>query len=328
MSSDLDHRLARLYATLADEARFTPLPSPEEIRRRSDRQAARRVGLAGTVAAAIAAGAVAVGSLLVGGGVAQVVTTGTTPTGTPTAPPSASSSSSATSSSAASSSPVTSAPGVTPSTAPPTSASAPNPPPDSVPPSVFLTQPELNARTPMAESQESFLPRLCGRGWGDTEPRTLRVLAGGFLRPGAPAGHWPDSYLSEAVVVYGSTSQAQAWLDGLRTAVAECPQAPGPRGGVERNALLTGVPALSGLAGEVVVVRVARPDWEMGTGELTGGSHYVYTVSVRHGDTVTTLHTTGYENGGVSDEALARLYELVKVAAARVAEWRGVVAAD
>jgi hypothetical protein len=174
----------------------------------------------------------------------------------------------------------------------------------------------------MAESQEAFLPPLCGAGWGDAEPRTMRARVGYLKRPELPADAVPDAVLHQAVVVYDSTERARAWVAGFRAAVEGCPE-----GTVGRRAaryeVLTGVPGVSDLGDETLVVH-QQVGVTSDVGGPAPGFDDFWTVSVRHGDTVTTVRTSSYENWGLDDPS--RFYELVAIAAERVADWRGVVA--
>jgi hypothetical protein len=190
-----------------------------------------------------------------------------------------------------------------------------------VPLNVFLKEDELNSGSPTAKSTEAYLPRLCGAKWSEGPPRAS-AIRGAAMRPEETAPtEVPEAMFREAVVVYQSTAAAQAWMADLRQAVTDCPSEPTATGrGTIHNALVPDAP----VTGEDwVVVHRQEPAYDFATGKLIDGSYDFYTASVRHGDTIVTFHTAAYENWGIADPA--RFYELVRIGAKRVADWRGAV---
>src|SRR5688572_21830807 len=56
MSTELDRKLTQLYQSLGTETQYTPLPTPEVLRRRGDRRTHSRVTLAAAAAAVLVTG--------------------------------------------------------------------------------------------------------------------------------------------------------------------------------------------------------------------------------------------------------------------------------
>jgi hypothetical protein len=315
MSTELDRELGRLYAGLAHETQYTPLASPESLRRRGDRQTRTRATFALAAAAVVVAGVVAGGGMLLADDGGTKLQPAPAPSPTVTSSPT-----------------VTPSPSSTPSSTPSTSSSetssasrtlAAKPAPTVVPKTVFLTAEELNSSEELSKSTEPYMPPLCGVTWGgDTTLRTSSVQGGYLRREAADPTEVPDAVFRQAVVVHRSAGDAQDTMAAMREAVTNCPteKATAGRGGTYRNALVANAP----VTGEDwLVIRHSEPAYDFATGELIDGSYDYYTASVRHGDTIVTFHTAPYENWGIEDPA--RFYELVGIGSERVREWRGPV---
>jgi hypothetical protein len=107
-------------------------------------------------------------------------------------------------------------------------------------------------------------------------------------------------------------------MSGLRQAVEDCPSAPTESGRGEITYEL--VPDAPVTGEDWLVIHRQEPAYDFASGAPVAGSYDFYTASVRHGDTIVTFHTKGYENWGIADPA--RFYELVAIGAEKVATWR------
>jgi hypothetical protein len=310
MSTELDQRLTRLYSSLATEIQYTPLPAPEELRRRGDRRTLSRTTLAVAAAAVLATGVAFGGNELLGRDGSRVVPAPPVPS--PSASPSASPSTS---------------PSAAPSPSASRSATPPAPtqgakPPTTVPNSVFLTSAEINGE--MTDSDRGIqFPDLCGRGPVEDPRAELARVRSGFTRePGEPVENLPDATLYHSVARYPSTARALAWMLDLEDAVLSCPRrAQGTGGGETLYRLLPDPPALGD---QVLFVEERIRAFDVVKDEFSDNYAVVYTVAIRHGDAVTVLYTQPYEDFGFTGPT--RMRQLAAVAADRLVKWRGDVA--
>jgi hypothetical protein len=312
MSTELDRTLSRLYDALGTETQYAPLPAPEALRRRGDRRTRTRATLAVAAAAVLVAGVAVGGNELLGRGDSRVQPAPPipTPSASPSVSPSASASPSATPSEATSTPPAS-----------PTTAKA-DPPPTSIPNSVFLTGAEINDRELTDADTGLKFPDLCGKGpIGDPRPELVRARSGYVHSPGAPQDSVPDATLIHSVGRFVSTARAQAWMLDLEDAVLSCPKRTwGDRGGRSLYRLLD-PPAI---ADQVLFIEERVRVYDVGTDKFTDNYSTVYTVAIRHGDSVTVIHTEPFEDFGFTGPE--RMRQFATIAGERLVQWRGVVA--
>jgi hypothetical protein len=313
MSTDLDRTLERLYAALGDEAQVAPLAPAEDLRRRGDRQTARRAVLAGTVAAVLVAGAAAGGSLLLAGP-PQTVQPGPQPTTVAPTTPAPTPTSGTT--------PPTTTP-VSPTASPSgTTATGERPPPTAVPDAVFLTADELNTTAALARPADRYLPSFCRRAPIDNGVAVRRTLSGYVNEPGTPVDSAPGAQLTQSIAVYEHPSYAWSFLESLGGAPSSCPTEPIASGTMSYRSRSSEV---RGVGTDAVLVEQQIPASDDVTGEPVPGTWTFYTAAVRHGDVVVVLYTYAYENWGL-DEDPAFMIDLLQRAYDKVADWRGPVA--
>jgi hypothetical protein len=310
MSTDLDRTLTRLYDALGTEAQYAPLPAPEALRRRGDRRTVARTTLAVAAAAVLVAGVAAGGNQFFGGD-STVVPAPPIPTPSPTA------------TSTAVISLLPSPTGTGAATAPPSSPTTAkaDPPPTSIPDSVFLSGVEINDSGPADSDQGVRFPDLCGRGpVRDPKPELVRARSGFVRPPAVPLETVPDATLYQSVARYASTARAEAWLGDLAEAVTRCPVRETGNGGRTLYRLLDAPP----LADQTLVVEQRVRAFDAAKDAYSDNYATVYTVAIRHGDSITVLYTEPYEDFGFTGPE--RVTQLAFLAADRLAEWRGVVA--
>ena len=314
MSTDLDRTLERLYTALGDEAQVAPLAPAEDLRRRGDRQTARRAVLAGTVAAVLVAGAAAGGSLLLAGppltvepGPQPTTVAPTTPAPTPTS----------------GTTPPTTTP-VSPTASPSgTTATGERPPPTAVPDAVFLTAEELNTTAALARPADRYLPSFCRRAPIDNGVALRRTLSGYVNEPGTPVDSAPGAQLTQSIAVYEHPSYAWSFLESMGGAPSSCPTEPIASGTMRYRALTDA----RAVGSDAVLIQQQVPASDLVTGGPVPGTWIFYTAAVRHGDVVVVLYTYAYENWGL-DEDPAFMVNLLQRAYEKVAAWRGPVSAS
>jgi hypothetical protein len=314
MSSELDRKLARLYESLGTETQYAPMPAAEELRRRGDRRTLSRTTLAVAAAALLATGVAVGGNQLLGRDGSRVVPAPPVPSATPSGSPSVSPSVSP----SPSDSP---APSASRATSPATPTRGTQPPPTSVPNSVFLTSAEINGE--MADSDQGVqFPDLCGRGPVEDPRAALARVRSGFARePGVPVDNVPDATLYHSVARYPSTARALAWMLDLEDAVLTCPVMDrGNGGGRTLYRLLPGQPALGD---QVLFIEEKHRVYDVVRERFTDNYSVVYTVAIRHGDSIAVIYTQVYEDFGFTGPT--RMRQLAAIAADRLEEWRGVV---
>ena len=311
MSTELDRTLSRLYDALGTETRYAPLPPPEALRRRGDRRTRTRATLLVAAAAVLVAGVAVGGNELLGRGDSRLEPAPPVPAPSPTASPSVSPSASP--SATSTKSPAT--------PASPTTVNA-DAPPTSIPDSVFLTAAEVNDQALTDSDQGLKFPELCGKGpVGDPRPELVRARSGFIHGPGAPLENVPDATVHHAVGRFVSTARAQAWLLDLEDAVLTCPTMSTGNGGRTLYRLLD-PPAIGDQA---LFIEEKVRAYDNGKEKYSDNYAVVYTVAIRHGDSVTVIETEPFEDFGFTGPE--RMRQLATIAGDRLVAWRGAVAA-
>jgi hypothetical protein len=299
MSNDADER--ELFGRLDEDAGRARLAAPEDLRRRADRRtAARAVG--GTVAVVLVVGGLLVGGNALLGNAASAPSPVDTPTASPTV---------------GSSPPPTVSPTVSP-TVDPTAA------PTVIPASAWLGADDLRGDRQPADDAGLLAP--CGRPWlsgAAQESAAVTVsgtMQGNYPAPGVPMDYVPDGTLSQTIVVFGDTQDADQLMQRVQTSIVGCPDDTAANSGDVRYSLADpGLPLSSARPTRHVLVDIDTPGPDFGEGPPDPARVHSYVSVLQVADTVTFLTIQGWE---ASETDLDDVQRLASVATVRLLDWR------